>query len=84
MDTESAANLTGKMLTAIRDHNGSGPIDIDVATFALVHCLAAVNTQLEVGKTRRGQRETAEYIKAQLKKVLPLYADGKINPFPKV
>jgi len=76
---DNMALLTAKLLQTVVAHgDGSvlreaqigGYVDTNVATTALLHVIAAINTQIEYGRSPKGQRERADEVHTKLRKIM--------------
>lgn len=67
-----------------REAGTGGHIDTNVATTALLHVIAAINTQTEYGNPLKGQRELADDFRADLRKIMKDQIAGRFQPFATV
>lgn len=90
---DNMAKLTAKWLQTVEAHGDDGVereagiggyIDTNVATTALLHVVAAINTQTEYGKSLKGQRELADDVRADLRKIMKDQIAGGFQPFATV
>lgn len=90
---DKMALLTAKLLQTVVAHGDDGVVreaqiggyvDTNVATTALLHVIAAINTQTEYGKSQKGQRELADEVRTELRKIMKDQIANGFRPFASV
>lgn len=90
---DNMALLTAKLLQTVVAHGDDGVersagiggyVDTNVATKALLHVIAAINTQTEYGKSQKGQRELADEVRTDLRKIMKDQIANGFQPFATV
>ncbi len=85
--------LTAKLLQTVvahgddgveRDAGIGGYVDTYVATTALLHVIAAINTQTEFGRSQKGQRALADEVRSNLRKIMKDQISTGFQPFATV
>jgi hypothetical protein len=90
---EKIAPLTAKLLQTVVVHCDDGVergaaiggyVDTNVATSALLHVIAAINTQTDYGRSQKGQRELADEVRSNLRKIMKGQIAAGFKPFATV
>lgn len=90
---DNIAMLTAKLLQTVIAHGDDGVdrvaeiggyVDTNVATTALLHVIAAINTQTEFGRSQKGQRELADEVRSNLRKIMKDQIANGFRPFATV
>ena len=90
---DNMATLTARLLQTVvaqgddgvkREAGLGGYVDTNVAATAPLHVIAAINTQTEYGKSLKGQREFADDVRADLRKIMKDEIAGGFQPFATV
>ena len=90
---DNMAILTAKLLQTVVAHGDDGVereavvggyVDTNVATTALLHVIAAINTQTEYGRSPKGQRELADEVRSNLRKIMKDQIAAGFRPFATV
>ncbi len=90
---DKMALLTAKLLQTVVAHGDDGVeraagiggyVDTNVATTALLHVIAAINTQTEYGRSLKGQRELTDEVRTELRKIMEDQIANGFQPFATV
>lgn len=90
---DNMAVLTAKLLQTVVAHGDDGVeraaeiggyVDTNIATTALLHVIAAINTQTDYGRSQKGQRMLADDVRAELRKIMKDQIATGFQPFDTV